>query len=61
MEQSIKRNPKITLMQMKQLLQNEHKIHEIIECIRQHLDGLLYTLKDSLKEPEKSKIVMLIK
>ena len=54
MEQSIERNPKITLQELKQILENEHKIGVSTECIRQHLDGLLYTLKDARKEPEKA-------
>ena len=32
MEQSIERNPKITLQELKQILQNEHKIDVSTEC-----------------------------
>ena len=34
-------------------MQNEHKIDVTTKCIKQHLDGLLYILKNVRKEPEK--------
>ena len=35
-------------------MKNEHNIDVSKECIRQHLDGLLYTLKDVRRELEKA-------
>ena len=51
----LKKTQKITLQLLKQKLKNEHNIDVSKECIRQHLDGLLYTLKDVQREPEKAK------
>lgn len=54
MEQCIEINPKITLLQMKEQLHKEHNIDVTTECVRKHLDGLLYTLKDIRRESEKA-------
>lgn len=54
MEDCIQENPKITLKEMKVRLHNSYEIDVSTECVRKHLDGLLYTLKDVRKEPEKA-------
>lgn len=50
----IEENPKITLIQIKEKLEDEYSINVSIECIRTHLDGLMFTLKDVRREPEKA-------
>lgn len=54
MELFIEENPKITLKQLNEKLQKKYEINVSTECIRQHLDGLLYTIKDLRNEPEKA-------
>ena len=56
MEQYIEENPRITLVQLREKFQNNHQIIVSTECLRTHLDGLLYTLKDIRKEPERANI-----
>lgn len=54
MEQCIEENPKITLKQLKEKFQHDHQISVSTECVRKHLDGLMYTLKDIRREPERA-------
>lgn len=50
----IEDNPKITLKGLKEKLFQSFNITVTTECIRQHLDGLLYTLKIVRNEPERA-------
>lgn len=53
----IEENPKITLIQMKEKIENRYSIIVSIECIRNHLDGLMFTLNDIRREPENANSV----
>lgn len=50
--EEIERNPRICLDELRVLLCNKYEIQVSNECIRGHLDGLLYTLKAVRLEPE---------
>ena len=52
MEQLIEQNPTITLNEMKIKLKEEYNVNVYKECVRLHLDGLLYTLKDLRRKSE---------
>ena len=54
MEQLIEQKPTITLNEMKIKLKEEYNVNVSKECVRLHLDCLLYTLKDLRREPENS-------
>lgn len=54
MEQYVEDNPRITLKQLTEKLQQDHQIVVSKECVRKHLDGLMFTLKDLRREPEKA-------
>lgn len=54
MVQYIEENPKLTLKQLKQKFEENHQVVVSTECLRKHLDGLLYTLKDIRREPERT-------
>ena len=54
MEQYIEENPKMTLKQLKEKFQQNHQIDASIECFRKHLDGLMFTLKEIRREPERA-------
>jgi len=54
MVEYIESNPKITLQQLKEKFQHLHQITVSKECLRKHLDGLLYTLKIIRHEPERA-------
>lgn len=53
-ENEIERNPKITLQQLKEKILQSYEINVTKECIRQHLDGLMYTIKQVHREPERA-------
>lgn len=53
MVQYIEENPRLTLKELKNKFQENHQVIVSTECLRQHLDGLLFTLKDIRREPEK--------
>lgn len=55
-ESYIEENPRITLKQLRDKFQNNHQIVVSTECLRKHLDGLLYTLKDIRREPERANV-----
>lgn len=57
MERKIEMNPRITLDGLKIEIQQEYGIVISKECVRQHLDGLLFTLKDIRREPERANTV----
>lgn len=48
----IEKNPRICLHELRDLLDIKFGISVTNECVRGHLDGLLYTLKDVRIEPE---------
>lgn len=52
MEQCVEENTRITLKQMKEKLMQTYQIEVSVECVRKHLDGMLFTLKDIRREPE---------
>lgn len=54
--EQIEQNPKLTLKEMKEKLQVDFDLSVSVECIRNHLDGLLYTLKNIRHEPERANI-----
>lgn len=54
MEQYIEENPRITLKQITEKLRNDHEITVSKECVRKHLDGLMFTMKNIRKEPERA-------
>ncbi|XP_045483325.1 uncharacterized protein LOC123688727 [Harmonia axyridis] len=51
--QYVEENNKITLKELRQKFLTDHQIIVSSECLRKHLDGLLYTLKDVRREPER--------
>jgi transposase len=54
MEQYIEENPRITLKQLTEKFQQDHQLLVSKECVRKHLDGLMFTLKDIRREPERA-------
>lgn len=50
----IEENPRLTLKELKRKFQEEHEMNVSTECLRKHLDGLMYTLKDIRREPERA-------
>lgn len=53
MEQYVEENPRITLKRITEKLQNDREIAVSKECVRKHLDGRMFTLKDIRREPER--------
>lgn len=53
-ENKIEDNPKITLQQLREELQETFQVNVSKECIRQHLDGLMFTVKQIRREPERA-------
>lgn len=51
-EQCVEQNTRITLKQMKEKLMQTYQIAVSVECVRKHLDGMLFTLKNIRREPE---------
>ena len=54
MDHCITENPKITLKELTEKLKIDMDLHLSKECVRKHLDGLMFTLKDVRREPEKA-------
>lgn len=50
----IEENPRLTLKELKHKFEENHEVIVSTECLRQHLDGLMYTLKNVRREPEKT-------
>lgn len=56
-EQYVEENSRITLKQLTEKLLQDHQIVVSKECVRKHLDGLMFTLKDVRREPERANSV----
>lgn len=54
MTQYVEQNPRITLKELKRKFEEDHHVTVSTECLRQHLDGLMFTLKDIRREPERA-------
>lgn len=52
MVQCVEKNTRITLNQMKEKLMSTYQLDVSVECVRKHLDGMLFTLKNTRREPE---------
>jgi len=53
MEDAIENNPRITLEQIKEKIKKDFEMNISKECVRKHLDGLMFTLKNARREPER--------
>lgn len=54
MTRYIEENPRMTLKELKRKFEEDHHVSVSTECLRQHLDGLMFTLKDIRREPERT-------
>lgn len=52
MERSVEENPKITLKGLSEKIREDFALNVSNECVRQHLNGLMFTLKTARREPE---------
>lgn len=56
-EDTVDANPLTTLKEMKALIQHRYGIVVSGECVRNHLNGLLFSLKKMIREPENANSV----
>jgi len=52
MEECVEENARITLKELKDKLMQIHQVDVSTECVRRHLNEMLFTLKDIRREPE---------
>nr|XP_022912684.1 uncharacterized protein LOC111423649 [Onthophagus taurus] len=60
MERSVEENPKITLKGLSEKIREDFALNVSNECVRQHLNGLMFTLKTARREPENANSIQTI-